>query len=165
MENKSHTTLNVCELRRLKRSVAYPDNFTKQNVSDAKQSFVEDTISYLCQWLADKMACPDNFFDKVMKEYADQNGYVAEILEDKVELLKSRIEKMPGSDPKKYVFLNEISFLKYATVIHYIFIARLMNKHARLIVGEEKRSYDSSSGKATVILSLNVDKEIERMET
>ena len=108
MENESHTTLNVCELRRLKRSVAYPDNFTKQNVSDAKQPFVEDTISYLCQWLADKMACPDNFFDKVMKEYADQNGYVAEILEDKVELLKSCIEKMPGSDPKKYVLLNEI---------------------------------------------------------
>ena len=108
LENESHTTLNVRELRRLKRSVAYPDNFTKQNVSNAKQPFVEDTISYLCQWLADKMACPNNFFDKVMKEYADQNGYVAEILEDKVELLKSHIEKMPGWNPKKYVFLNEI---------------------------------------------------------
>ena len=81
------------ELRRLKRSVAYPDNFTKQNVSDAKQPFVEDTIAYLCQLLADKMKVPDNFFDNVMKKYANKNGYVAELLEEKVELLQSHIEK------------------------------------------------------------------------
>ena len=68
------------ELRRLKRSVAYPDNFTKQNVSNAKQP-------YLCQLIADRMDLPDNFIDNVMKKYANKNGYVAELMEEKIELL------------------------------------------------------------------------------
>ena len=46
----------------MKRSVAYPDNYTKMSVSDAKQPFVEETIAYECQLLANKMKLPAFFF-------------------------------------------------------------------------------------------------------
>ena len=47
--------------------------------------------------------------------------------------------------------------------MHVIFIARLLNKVARLvIITEECRMRDSVNGK--IILSFNVDKEIKRME-
>eukprot|EP00536_Pseudo-nitzschia_multiseries_P008597 jgi/Psemu1/20791/gm1.20791_g len=79
-------SMNVHELRGLRRSVAYPaDQFTQQNVNDAKKAFEEETISYQCQWLG----CTPDFFDKLLEEFQNKDGCGDEILEGK-DLMEER---------------------------------------------------------------------------
>eukprot|EP00536_Pseudo-nitzschia_multiseries_P010146 jgi/Psemu1/25142/gm1.25142_g len=77
-------SINVHELKGLRRSVAYPDQFTQQNVNDAKKAFEEETISYQCQWLANKIGCTPDFFDKLLEEFQNKDGCGDEILEGKL---------------------------------------------------------------------------------
>ena len=58
---------------------------------------------------------------------------------------------------------DELDFIEFYILMNIIFIARLLNKNARLLITEEKRKRESVS--RNIILSLNVHKEIERMET
>ena len=81
LKSNFDNSMNVHRLRHMSRSVAFPDHFSYQNVSFAKQPFEEETIAYQCQWLANKMNCPANFFDKLMAEYRNKDGYNDEILE------------------------------------------------------------------------------------
>jgi hypothetical protein len=74
----------------MKRSVAYPDQFTKQNVNDAKQVFEEATIAYQCRWLADKMGFSEDFFDALNKEFRERDGYSDELLERKLKVIERR---------------------------------------------------------------------------
>ena len=62
LKSNFDNTMNVHQLRHMSRNVAYPDHFSCQNVSFAKQPFEENTIAYQCQWLANKMNCPVIFF-------------------------------------------------------------------------------------------------------
>ena len=73
-------SMNVHQLRHMSRSVAFPDHFSCQNVSFAKQPFEEETIAYQCQWLANKMNYPAHFFDELMEEYRNKDGYNDELL-------------------------------------------------------------------------------------
>ena len=49
--------LNVQSLRGITRSVAFPDQLTQQNVSDAKKPFEEETISCQLQWMVNRLNC------------------------------------------------------------------------------------------------------------
>ena len=154
-------SVNVHELRRMKRSVAYPDQFTKQNVNDAKQVFEEATIAYQCRWLADKMGFSEDFFDALNKEFRERDGYSDELLERKLKLLKDEITLLP-QDEKRRDGENELAFLEFTVTIHVVFMSRLLNSNARLVITPELRKRDSVNRK--VILSLNVNDEIHQME-
>ena len=67
----------------MRYNVAFPDHFTKHNVSDAKQPFEETTIAFQCQWLANRMNCSRAFFDNVLEQYRNEDSYADEILEAK----------------------------------------------------------------------------------
>ena len=150
---------NVHQVRHMRYSVAFPDQFTKQNVSDAKQPFEEATIAFQCQWLANRMNCSSDFFDNVLEEYRIKDGYSDEILKAKVELLKIHASTLTENKKESE---DELAFLEFSVMMHFIFIARQLNKNARLVLTEECRKRDSVNG--GIILSLNIDKEMERME-
>ena len=62
--------MHVHPLRQMKRSVAFPDKWSKMNVHEANTPFSEETIAYQCEWLAQKIGCPKGFFDDfLMTEY------------------------------------------------------------------------------------------------
>ena len=49
LKDEFNNSLNVHPLRHMSRSVAYPDQFSCQNVSYAKQPFEEAILFYECQ--------------------------------------------------------------------------------------------------------------------
>jgi hypothetical protein len=73
--------------------------------------------------------------------------------------LKNHVSTL--TDNKKE-FEDELAFLEFSVVLHVIFIARQLNKNARLVLTEECRKRDSVNGR--IILSLNIGKEMKRME-
>ena len=79
-----------------------------------------------------------------------------------MELLKKSVEMLPETNCDKKKFHNELAFIEYSVVVHCIFIARQLNKHARLVITPENRKRNSISRK--IILSLNIDDEIKRMK-
>eukprot|EP00536_Pseudo-nitzschia_multiseries_P005420 jgi/Psemu1/12527/gm1.12527_g len=156
-------SMNVHELRGLRRSVAYPDKFTQQNVNDAKKAFEEETFSYQCQWLANKIGCTPDFFDKLLEEFQNKDGCGDEILEGKVQLLKDKLSTLPAGTGNKVKFENTLAFIEISVIFHVIvFIVRFLNKDARLVLTEESQVRDSLNG--GIVLSLNVDQELVRME-
>ena len=74
------SSLNVRTLRSLRRSVAFPDHFSQQNVNDAKRVFEEETIAYQLQQLANDQEYDQSIFDGVMEDYSGKIGYSGEIL-------------------------------------------------------------------------------------
>eukprot|EP00536_Pseudo-nitzschia_multiseries_P009562 jgi/Psemu1/23564/gm1.23564_g len=95
-------SMNVHELRGLRRSVAYPDQFTRQNVNDAKKVFEEETILYQCQWLTNKIGCTPGFFVKLLEEFKNKDGCGDEILEGNVQqLLKDKLSTLPAGTSNK----------------------------------------------------------------
>ena len=78
-------------------------------------------------------------------------------------MLRAKILEIPDLTKQKE-FQNELAFIEFSAVMHYIYIARLLNKHARLIIGEESRKRDLKAVQHTIILSLNIDEEMKRME-
>ena len=80
-----------------------------------------------------------------------------------MELLKQSVELLPDTNSDKKKIHNEsLAFIEYSVVVHCIFIARQLNKHARLVITPENRKRNSISRK--IILSLNIDDEIKRMK-
>ena len=113
------------------------------------------------------MKCPANFFDTLLSEYKEIPGFNDEILEKKVALLQKFVNQLPDDNTEnqlsqKQLFQNELAFIEYSVIVHCIFIARQLNKNARLVLTQETRNRVSIGGKT--ILSLNVDQEIVRME-
>eukprot|EP00536_Pseudo-nitzschia_multiseries_P009757 jgi/Psemu1/24207/gm1.24207_g len=124
-------SMNVHELRGLRRSVAYPDQFTQQNVNDAKKAFEEEIISYQCQWLANKIGCTPDFFDKLLEEFQNKDGCGDEILEGKVQLLKDKLSTLPAGC-NKLKFENTLAFIEISVIFHVIFIELVrMEKYMR----------------------------------
>eukprot|EP00536_Pseudo-nitzschia_multiseries_P002489 jgi/Psemu1/5661/gm1.5661_g len=105
-------SMNVHELRGLRRSVAYPDQFTQQNVNDAKKAFEEEMISCLCQWLANKIGCTPDFFYKLLEEFQNKDGCGDEILEGKVQLLRDKLSTLPAGSSNKVTFENTLAFIE-----------------------------------------------------
>ena len=71
-------------------------------------------------------------------------------------LLKTHLSTLTVN---KREYEDELAFIEFSVLMHVIFIARLLNQNARLVITEECRKRDSVNGKS--ILSLNVDKEIK----
>ena len=53
LEEEASSTLNAWGLLGMRKSVAIPDNFSHQNVNDAKFVFSERTLAFLLQQVAD----------------------------------------------------------------------------------------------------------------
>ena len=73
-------SMNVNSLRGLKRSVAFPDAYTRQNVANAKSAFGEQIISYQLHLLASDLNCDSDVFDSILVKLSGLNGYSGEIL-------------------------------------------------------------------------------------
>ena len=97
----------------------------------------------------------------MQEKYSVLVGRNDELLEEKVKISKAEVAKLPVN-PSRTSFENQLAFIEISVVVHVIFIARLLNKNARLVKGEEVRKRDSIGRR--VILELNIDKEMERME-
>ena len=70
----------VHDLRGLRRSVAYPDAYSQQNVNDSKRVFEEDCISFQLQKMANDLNAEANIFDDILKDYYGNYACSGEIL-------------------------------------------------------------------------------------
>eukprot|EP00536_Pseudo-nitzschia_multiseries_P000756 jgi/Psemu1/1698/gm1.1698_g len=77
-----------------------------QNVNDAKKAFEEETISYQCQWLANKIGCTPDFFDKLLEEFKNKDECGDEILEGKAQLLKDKLSTLPSRSNRREVLVK-----------------------------------------------------------
>jgi len=155
-----YSSRNVHSLRKLRRSVAYPDKFTQQNVNDAKVVFEEETIAYLLQFVADQLD-EEYYFDDIMKEYERKDGHSGEILDKKLMKMKEKVHLLPDHDTNKVKLETELAFVEVSIVIHKIFIERFLNGNARLVLGDDGATKDRLNRKS--IFHVNIDCEIERM--
>jgi len=92
-----------------------------------------------------------------MNKYQQKDGFAAEILEEKGVLLKKKVDLTNNQE-----FKNELAAIEFAVNVHVIFIARFLNKNARLVLTQERCVRDSYNGK--IVMDLNVDDEIKKME-
>ena len=88
--------LNVQSLRGITKSVAFPDQFTEQNVGDAKKSFA---ISHQLKWMTNRLNCEQGFFNSAIEKHDGSDGSSGEILQEKLFLVKSRIAAIPDDHP------------------------------------------------------------------
>ena len=95
----------------MRYSVAFLDQMTKQNVSDAKQPVEEATIAYQCQWLANRMGAHQMFLDNLLEQCREMHGYADEILEGKVKLLKTHVTTLTVN---KKGYEDELAFIEFS---------------------------------------------------
>ena len=66
------------------------DSWKKMNVHYAKVVFSYEVICHQLTLLKNEIQLSDSFFDEVIYDYKDKIGYAAELLLEKVYLLKKR---------------------------------------------------------------------------
>ena len=150
----------VRELPKLTFQAVDLDKWSKMNVHYAKVIFTDDTINYQLNVLRQKLGLNSNFFDNIIQEYCVKIGFEAELLLDKISLLME-VVFADGSQVAKELkdMMAQIEFSGY---VHFIFIARFLNKRAHLTLGREVREFRMTDGK--IHLSLNIKSERKAME-
>ena len=133
------------------------DSWKKMNIHYAKVVFSYDVICYQLNLSKNEIQLSESFFDKVINYYKDKIGYLAELLLEMVDLLKITVFATGSTFSKSEK--NRMAQLDFFGHIHYMFIARLLNRYANLTKKKETRIIS----KEVTHLNLNLKNEQARM--
>ena len=100
------------------------------NVHYAKVVFLYNVIYYQLNSSIIEIQLSDGFFDKVINYYKDEIGYSVELLLEMVDLTK--ITVFATGSTFSLSVKNRLAQLEFSRHIHYMFIARLLNRYANL---------------------------------